>query len=151
MLGWLARRLGWVPPDPVPGGAHALAGYLALGRMPGFSATLDHRLVLLAGALAAELSGCRWCMDRSEHEARLAGLPRETLTILRTYSRSALFTDRERAALALVEAISSSPAVAGEGGVLERARRYFTENELAELTAIVAEHHCSESLNSNQV
>jgi AhpD family alkylhydroperoxidase len=148
MLGWLARRFGWLPPGPMPG-ANTLAGYLALGRMPGFSGTLDQRLGLLAGVLASELSGCRWCVDRSEHDARRAGLPRESLADLRTYTTSPLFTPRERAALAFVEAIGTAPD--WEGAVLERAHWYLTDQELAELAAIVAEHHCLESPNPNHV
>jgi alkylhydroperoxidase family enzyme len=145
--GWMARRLGWKPPSAVPR-THAVAGYLALSRLPGFGGTLDHRLGLLAGALAAELSGCRWCIDRARHDSRLAGLSPELLGKVSAYSMSHGFSERERAALSFVETVSRSSLGLTDGRVLQRAREFLSEVELAELTAIVAEHHCAESLNS---
>jgi alkylhydroperoxidase family enzyme len=145
LAGWMARHLGWSGVRQTPG-RHAIVGYLALSRLPGFGGTLDSRIALLAGALAAQLSGCRWCIDRIGHDWRMAGLPMQLLDELRAYSSSGLFSDRERAALAFVETVARSPASAG---VMDQARAALSENELAELTAIVAEHHCLEDINSN--
>lgn len=145
LAGWMARHLGWSGVRQTPG-RHAIVGYLALSRLPGFGGTLDSRTALLAGALAAQLSGCRWCIDRIGHDWRMAGLPMQVLDELRAYSSSGLFSDRERAALAFVETVARSPASVGEMG---QARAALSENELAELTAIVAEHHCLEDINSN--
>jgi alkylhydroperoxidase family enzyme len=145
LVGWMARHLGWSGAGQAPG-RHAIVGYLALSRRPGFSGTLDGRTALLAGGLAAQLSGCRWCIDRASHDWRIAGLPRQLLDELGAYSRNALFTDREHAALAFVEAVARST---GSGYDLDRARAFLSEGELAGLTAIVAEHHCLEAIDSN--
>jgi alkylhydroperoxidase family enzyme len=145
LANWMARHLGWSGVTQTPG-RHAIVGYLALSRLPGFGGTLDSRTALLGGALAAQLSGCRWCIDRIGHDWRMAGLPVQLLDELRAYSSSSLFTDRERAALAFVETVARSPASAGE---MDQARAVLSESELAELTAIVAEHHCLEEFNSN--
>lgn len=145
LVGWMARHLGWSGVRQTPG-PHAIVGYLALSRMPGFGGTLDGRTALLAGGLAAQLSGCRWCIDRSGHDWRMAGLPKQLLDELRAYSSGGLFSDRERAALAFVEAVAGSPASADD---MDRARAVLSESELAELTAIVAEHHCLEATDSN--
>jgi alkylhydroperoxidase family enzyme len=150
LIGWMARHLGGRQPPAVVG-PHAVAGYLALSRVPGFPAVLDGRTALLAARLAAELSGCRWCIDRSGHDWRMAGLPGEQLRDLAAYSTSDRFTERERAALAFVESVARSRLSGGPGDelVLQRARQLLAEGQLAELTAIVAEHHCLDSLNSN--
>jgi alkylhydroperoxidase family enzyme len=145
LVGWMARHLGWSGVSQTPG-RHAIVGYLALSRMPGFGGTLDDRTALLARGLAAQLSGCRWCIDRTSHDWRMAGLPRHLLDELRAYSSSRLFTDRERAALAFVEAVARSP---GSPGDIDWARVLLSESELAELTAIVAEHHCLEAIDPN--
>jgi alkylhydroperoxidase family enzyme len=145
LAGWMARHLGWSGVRQNPG-RHSAVGYLALSRLPGFAGTLDGRTALLAGGLAAQLSGCRWCIDRSGHDWRMAGLPRQLLDELSAYSSSGLFSDRERAALAFVEAVARSPASVGD---MDRARAVLSETELAELTAIVAEHHCLEDIDSN--
>lgn len=150
LVGWVARYLGRRESLSVAG-SHAVAGYLAWSRLPGFPSVLDGRTALLAAGLAAELSGCRWCIDRSGHDWRRAGLPGLQLRDLAAYSTSDRFTERERAALAFVESVARSQLSGGSSDdrVLERARHFFAEGQLAELTAIVAEHHCLDSLNSN--
>ena len=52
-----------------------LLGHLALGRRLGFQQTLDPRIRMLAAQLAAELSGCRWCIERGRYDWRSARLP----------------------------------------------------------------------------
>ena len=145
LVAWIADWLGSTGVTPRSGG-HALEGYLALGRRPGFGGTLESRTVLLAAALAADLSGCRWCIDRAHHDWRKAGLPAHLLGQLRAYAGSRWFTSRERAALALVEAVACARASPSE---IDHAREVLTDNELAELTVIVAEHHCLETIDSN--
>jgi hypothetical protein len=122
-------------------GSHAVSGYLALSRLPGIPHTLESRIVLLAARLAAELSACPWCIERCRHECRAAGL-----------SGQLSLTERDRAALTFVEAVARSREVAGQPceSVLQRARCSFSETELADLTAIVAEHHCLETFTTNQ-
>lgn len=145
LSGWVARCLGWSEAGTDTGG-HGLAEYLALSRVPGFAGALDSRTALLAATLAAELSHCRWCIERAHHDWRKAGLPRQFLDRLRSYQDSDLFTDHERAALAFVEAAAAAPASAG---TVEQVRAALSDQELAELTAIVAEHHCLETIDCN--
>jgi alkylhydroperoxidase family enzyme len=147
---WISYRVAGAEPLPVSG-PHAITAYLALSRLPGFARPLDGRTSLLAAQLAAELSECRWCIERCRHDWRAAGLSQELYQRLTDYSVSRVFTERERGALAFVEAVARSQICAGQPDelVLERARQIFTDAELAELTAIVAQHHCLESLDSN--
>jgi hypothetical protein len=118
----------------------AVSGYIAMSRLPGFTPALDCRTSLLAAELAAQLSGCRWCIERARHECRKAGAAGQRI-----------FTERERAALEFVEAVARSESTAEQPAdhVLERARCFLSDIELAELTAIVAEHHCLESSSFN--
>jgi alkylhydroperoxidase family enzyme len=138
VVDWVARRIGWteVSHPSSPGG---IDGYLALSRVPGFDGSLEPRSALLARYLAAQLSGCRWCIDRAGHDWRSHGFPDELLYHLDRYSGSGLFTLRERAALAFVEAVARSTAGAED---LRMAQVHLSDVELAELTAIAADHHC---------
>jgi alkylhydroperoxidase family enzyme len=116
-----------------------LYGYLALARRPGGSAEVDDRTRLLVRELAAERSGCRWCIDRARHDWRAAGLPVDLLQQLPRHATSAELTERDRAALALVDAVACAggdPATALAG-----VRRHFSDRGLAELTACLADHH----------
>ena len=138
LVRWVTRWIGWpeVARASSPG---VIDGYLARSRLPGFGGSLEPRTILLARYLAAELSGCRWCIDRAEHDWRTLGSPRQLLSQIQGYSSSGLFTIRERAALAYVEAVASSQTGAD---YLRQAQLHLSDTELAELTAIVADHHC---------
>jgi alkylhydroperoxidase family enzyme len=137
---WWAQRSGdRLPPLPTGG---ALPAYVALGYWSPGGAPLETRLELLVGQLAAELSACQWCIDQARHRWLKAFFPREHLSQVRLYQTSAVFSERERAALALVEAVALhterdpvAPAMA-----LERARRHFGEPEVARIAAAAAEH-----------
>ena len=122
---------------------HCLPGYAALGRLGHSRGDLELRLRLLVTQLAAELSGCGWCIGRAQHQSLQAGLPSETLGAVRDWAASPVFAERERAALALVDALTRYSA--REGGisrqVMETARRHFSGSEIAEITvAATAEH-----------
>jgi len=116
-----------------------LWAYLALARRPGQSGEVDDRTRLLVRELAAERSGCRWCIDRARHDWRAAGLPVDLLRELSRHASSPGLTERDRAALALVEAVAC--AAGDAAAVLARVRRHFSERGLAELTACLADHH----------
>jgi alkylhydroperoxidase family enzyme len=113
--------------------------YLALGQRPGNSGQVDDRTRLLVRELAAERSGCRWCIDRTRHDWRAAGLPVDLLTELDRHDSATRFTDAERAALDLVDAIACATGRAGEA--LTRLGRHFSERAMAELIACMADHH----------
>jgi alkylhydroperoxidase family enzyme len=148
---WVAQYWARREPPSVDG-SHAVDGYLALSRVPGFPGHLDDRTALLAAGLAAKMSGCRWCIDRNSHDWRRAGLSGAQLGDLPAYFTSERFTEPERVALAFVESVARRRLSGGPGDelVLRRARQFFAEGQLAELTAIVAEHHCLDPQNSNR-
>jgi alkylhydroperoxidase family enzyme len=154
-MSWLARRLPWLRrvlhrPAPAPrqapstlSGASLLPSYVALGRWRPGHAALDARLELLIGQLSAELSTCRWCIDQGRHRWRKALLPAHLLSQLRGYRTSTSFSERDRAALVLTEAViryTDRDPVAGDEA-LAGARRYFTESEVARIAQVAAGEH----------
>jgi alkylhydroperoxidase family enzyme len=120
-----------------------LLGHLAHSRRLGFEARLDDRTRLLASQLAAQLSDCGWCIERGRHDWRNARLPSILLRNLRHHALSPLFDDRERAALAFVEAAARSSDGGGSvpDAVFAEARRFFSGGEIAELARRLADHH----------
>ena len=119
-----------------------LYGYLALARRPGNGGDADERTRLLVRELAAERSGCRWCIERVRHDWRAAGLAVDLLPQLVRHESSPAFTEPERAALALVDAVACVPS--GRGGTdkqLTELRRHFSERATAELIDCMADHH----------
>lgn len=131
------------PSTPRVPGPRVLPSYAAMGRHVTGGAVLDARVELLVRQLAAELAGCRWCIEHGRHKWRRAFLPLAELHALRGYDASPLFLPRERAALAFAEAVSRYADQ--EGGIAEpvltELRRHYSEPEVAALTlAAVGEH-----------
>jgi alkylhydroperoxidase family enzyme len=120
-----------------------LYAYLALARRPGQTAEVDDRTRLLVRELAAERSGCRWCIDRARHDWRAAGLPVDLLRSLARHATSPELSERDRAALALVDAVAcvGGSAASGAAAALAQVRRHFSDRGVAELTACLADHH----------
>jgi alkylhydroperoxidase family enzyme len=141
----LAQWLGQGGPAPMPRtpSGDLLSAYVALGHWSTGGIRLDTRVELLVSQLAAELSACQWCIDQARHRWLKAFFPREHLSQVRAYETSTVFSEPERAALGLVEAVALhterdrlAPAKA-----LERARRHFGEPEVARIAAAAAAEH----------
>jgi alkylhydroperoxidase family enzyme len=111
-----------------------------MGRYVTAGTVLDSRLERLVRQLAAELAGCRWCIERGRHEWRKAFLSLAELRALPHYAASPVFSERERAALAFAEAVSRYADQAGgiAEPVLAEVRRHYSEQEVAALTVAVA-------------
>jgi alkylhydroperoxidase family enzyme len=120
-----------------------LPAYAALARYQISTTDLDPRLRTLVTQLAAERSGCRWCIELGRHLWREAQLSIEALRALPRYETSSLFSNRERAALRFTDAVTRYTEANG-GMPLEplmKARQHLSEPEIAALTAAVAEKH----------
>jgi alkylhydroperoxidase family enzyme len=120
-----------------------LPAYAALARYQLHTPDLDPRLRMLVMQLAAERSGCRWCIERGRHLWREAQLSLDELRALPRYETSACFSNRERAALRFADAVTRY-SEAGGGMPLEplmRVRQHLSEPEVAAITAVVAAEH----------
>ena len=70
------------------------------------SGPLDHALYELVKLRASQINGCAYCVDMHNKDARAAGETDERLYMLPVWREAPVYTDDERAALALVEAIT---------------------------------------------
>lgn len=126
-----------------PGDARVLPAYAALARYQVGGGDLAPRLRLLVTQLAAERSGCRWCIERGRHLWREAHLSRDALRALLQYETSSLFSNRERAALRFADAVTTYAEA--DGGMplepLTTARQQLSESDIAAVTAAVAAVH----------
>jgi AhpD family alkylhydroperoxidase len=98
---------------------------------------IDHDLRGLVDIRASQLNGCAFCLDMHWRDARAAGESEERLYMLDSWRESPLYSERERAALELCEAITliSDGHVADD--VWERARAVFDEHELSQLVIAI--------------
>ena len=103
------------------------------------SIDFDPSLHELVRIRASQLNGCAYCLDMHTRDARRAGEDERRLATLAGWHESPFFTRRERAALALTDAMTRL----GEHGVTDavwaEVTEHFDESELAQLLwAIVA-------------
>jgi AhpD family alkylhydroperoxidase len=95
--------------------------------------SLEAGLLELVRARASQINGCAYCVDMHTRDAVSGGDDPRRLFVLPVWRETPFFTDRERAALDLTEAMTRlSEAPVGDETVA-RAAEHFTEVELAEL------------------
>jgi AhpD family alkylhydroperoxidase len=70
------------------------------------SVELDPQLRHLVELRASQINGCAFCLDMHWKDARAAGESEERLYSLDAWRESPLYSERERAALALCEAMT---------------------------------------------
>jgi AhpD family alkylhydroperoxidase len=103
------------------------------------SIELDPALRELVRLRASQINGCAFCIDMHWKDARAGGEPEERLYMLNAWRESPLYSERERAALELCEAITLVAETHVPGETWERAQAAFEPEELAQLVvAIVA-------------
>ena len=100
---------------------------------------LEPALRELVKLRASMINGCAYCVAMHTKEARAAGESERRLYALSVWHESPLFTERERAALALTDAVTRFSH--GEGvpdDVYDRASEHFDEAEMAQLVWAIA-------------
>jgi AhpD family alkylhydroperoxidase len=101
------------------------------------SIELDRRLHDLVSLRASQINGCAFCLDMHWKDARAAGETEERLYSLDAWRESPLYSERERAALDLCEAITLVAETRVPDEAWERARASFDEDELAQLVIAI--------------
>ncbi|MEV4004985.1 carboxymuconolactone decarboxylase family protein [Actinomadura sp. NPDC049753] len=89
---------------------------------------------------ASQINGCGWCVDLHTKEAAAAGESAVRLHLVAAWRESTVFTEAERAALALAEE-GTRLADAYQGVSDEtwaRAREHYDDDQLAALVYLVA-------------
>jgi AhpD family alkylhydroperoxidase len=89
---------------------------------------------------ASQINGCSICVDMHSRELRAAGEPDERINTLAAWRETPYFTDAERAALALTEAVTRladrPDPVPDE--VWDNAAQHYDEAQLAALVISIA-------------
>ncbi len=100
---------------------------------------LEPPLLELVRIRASQINSCAFCLDMHNREARERGESQQRLDVLAGWHEApGLFSERERAALALTEAVT----LIADGGVdedlWEEVTRSFTEPETVRLLMAIA-------------
>jgi AhpD family alkylhydroperoxidase len=106
---------------------------------PLFQSGLEKNLLELMFFRVSQINGCAFCLDMHSKDLRAAGETEQRLYLLEAWRESPFYSDRERAALAWAEAVTTLHNKEVPDDVYEQARAQFSEKELANLTlAVVA-------------
>lgn len=122
------------PYAAAPDGLAALLGVEKYLKDCGLEASLAH----LVKTRVSQINGCAYCLHMHTREARAEGEREARLYLLNAWRESALFTARERAALAWAEALTTVATAHAGDAVYEAARAVFSEKELSDLTIAIA-------------
>ena len=95
---------------------------------------LDHKFVHLLKLRASQINGCAFCIDMHSLDARAAGETEQRLYALSAWRETPFFTDRERAGLAWMEAVTLVAQTHVPDEVYEEALAHFSEKEIVDLT-----------------
>lgn len=98
----------------------------------------DHALKALVELRTSQINGCAYCVDLHAREARKLGETQQRLDCLCAWKEVAFYTPRERAALALAEAVTLISTDHVPEAVLAEAKDHFTERELADLVMLIS-------------
>jgi AhpD family alkylhydroperoxidase len=99
---------------------------------------LDKALAELVRTRASQLNGCAYCVDMHTKDARAAGETEQRLYALPVWRETPFFTEDERAALELTEAMTllgHRQEVPDE--VYQAAAKHFDDARLAQLIAVI--------------
>ncbi|MGR6972254.1 carboxymuconolactone decarboxylase family protein [Streptomyces cynarae] len=98
----------------------------------------DPALAELVQIRASQLNHCAFCLDMHLTIARKHGVGEQQLDLLNAWEEAGeVFDERERAALALTEAVTVLTEGFVPDEVWERAARHFDEARLAHLLALI--------------
>ena len=82
---------------------------------------------------ASIVNGCAYCIDLHSKRARKAGESEQRLYLLAAWRDAQLFSERERAALALTDAMTLVTEAGVPVEIYEEAARHFDSEELTHL------------------
>jgi AhpD family alkylhydroperoxidase len=124
------------PAQTLPGAMQALMRLEKATQQAGVPETTQELLKLRAG----QINGCSACVDIHSRALKAAGEPDERIFMVAAWRESIYFTDAERAALALTEAVTRladrPDPVPDE--VWDEAARHYDEAQLAALVLSIA-------------
>ncbi|MFG0215227.1 carboxymuconolactone decarboxylase family protein [Brevibacillus porteri] len=94
---------------------------------------LDKKLIELIKIRASQINGCAFCMDMHTQDARKLGETEQRIYLLSLWRESAVYTEAERAVLALTEAVTVITANGVSEELYQQVREHFDENQYVAL------------------
>ncbi|SFD64595.1 alkylhydroperoxidase AhpD family core domain-containing protein [Paenibacillus catalpae] len=94
---------------------------------------LDHKLLELIKIRASQINGCAFCLDMHTKDALAMGETTQRLFLLNAWREAPFYTEAERAALALTEAVTKISDAGVPQELYEQVRKHFDEGQYVNL------------------
>lgn len=103
---------------------------------------LDPLLFELIKIRASQINGCSFCLDMHVTDTRKMGESEQRLALISVWRETPFFSEKERAALALTEAVTviSDKGVPQE--LYDEVRQHFSESEMVSLVMAINAINC---------
>jgi AhpD family alkylhydroperoxidase len=101
--------------------------------------TLGEALLALVKIRASQINGCAFCLDMHGREARAAGVDQRRLDVLAGWEEAPeLYSERERAAVALTEEVTLIGDAGVSDAVWARVTAAFDQKEVVQLLMAIS-------------
>ena len=133
------RMMGFAPNDALIM-AHKpalLAGMSELIKAVYGPGEVEPGLKRLIGEAASKAAGCFYCSAHTAHGAARLGVAQEKIDAVWHFEDSPLFSEAERAAIALAMKAGRVPNETEESDI-ERLRDHFSESQIVEIVSVIA-------------
>ena len=102
------------------------------------SSSIEPKLLHMLKLRASQMNGCAYCIDMHWKDARAAGESEQRLYGLEAWRESPYYSDRERAALEWIEALTKIAETHADDEIYNRVREQLSEKEITDLTWLAA-------------
>ena len=102
----------------------------------------DRKLVELIKIRASQLNGCAYCLDMHTKDTRAIGETEQRIYLLNAWREAPFYSEAERAALELTEAVTLISAGGVSDELYERVRAHFDEKQYVDLIILINTINC---------
>ncbi|HUC93484.1 MAG TPA: carboxymuconolactone decarboxylase family protein [Paenibacillus sp.] len=97
----------------------------------------DKKLVALIQIRASQINGCAYCLDMHTKDARAIGETEQRIYCLNAWREAPFYSEPERAALELTEAMTLISAKGVPDELYQRVRQHFDEKQCIDLVILI--------------
>ncbi|GAA0414362.1 MAG: carboxymuconolactone decarboxylase family protein [Bacillota bacterium] len=102
----------------------------------------DLKLIELIKIRVSQMNGCAFCIDMHTKDARAIGETEQRIYCLQAWREAPFYTETERAALALAEAVTAISVNGVPDKLYKQTRMYFDEKQYIDLVALIITINC---------
>ena len=97
----------------------------------------DKKLIELIKIRASQINGCAYCIDMHTKDTRAIGETEQRIYLLNAWREAPFYSEAERAALELTEAVTLISTVGVSDNLYQRVREHFDEKQYVDLIILI--------------